>query len=94
METLKKVLTNPYFSAGVALIAISYASAVAPKLPQSFMKVLDNPIFKIIFLIIVALVAGYNPMVAIIVAIAFVVTLTYISEYKTTEAFLGKMVAD
>ena len=93
MDTIKSwinsfgafVRGNPYIMAILILVLISYASLVAPKLPLSAMKIFDNTIFKVIFFTIILLFARYSFTVSLIMALAFVISITALSRLKSLQ---------
>jgi len=86
MEEIKTFVTdvnkNKYVSSAIALFLILYAGLAAPKLPRKFAKIFENPIVKLIIFFLIAYTAKKDPNVAIIAAIALMVSLYTLSKYK------------
>nr|QBK88942.1 MAG: uncharacterized protein LCMiAC02_00350 [Mimivirus LCMiAC02] len=86
MEEIKTFVTdvnkNKYVSSAIALFLILYAGLAAPKLPRRFAKIFENPIVKLIIFFLIAYTAKKDPNVAIIAAIALMVSLYTLSKYK------------
>lgn len=88
LQPLNNFLRNEYVTAVVALFVVLYASNVAPRLPDVVMDLFNNPIFRVFVLFLVAYIANKNPAIALLVAIAFVVTLNVINRQEAEEGFL------
>jgi hypothetical protein len=76
----KNIISNNYVSTILIVLAILYGSIAAPKLPTSTVKVIKNPLFLLIALVIIAFMASKNGTVAIVVAIAICITLIGIND--------------
>ena len=85
---LNNFLRNEYVTAVVALFVVLYASNVAPRLPDFVTDLFNNPIFRVFILFLVAYVANKNPAIALLVSVAFVVTLNVINRQEAEEGFL------
>jgi len=84
---LSDILNDKYISTALTIMIGLYAVTLGPNLP-SFVKVLFSySIFKIIILFLVVVRANKNPAMAIIIAIAFVMTLDYLQKRETINAF-------
>jgi hypothetical protein len=63
-----------------------YASLAAPNLPSSVTKIFKNPLFKLGIMFLIAYMATKDTSVAIITAVALLVTLQTLSAHETTQA--------
>ena len=88
LQPLNNFLRNEYVTGVVALFVVLYASNVAPRLPDVVIDLFNNPIFRVFVLFLVAYVANKNPAVALLVSVAFVVTLNVINRQEAEEGFL------
>jgi hypothetical protein len=88
LQPLNNFLRNEYVTAVVALFVVLYASNVAPRLPDVVIDLFNNPIFRVFVLFLVAYIANKNPAVALLVSVAFVVTLNVINRQEAEEGFL------
>lgn len=88
LSPLNNFLRNEYVTGVVALFVVLYASNVAPRLPNVVIDLFNNPIFRVFVLFLVAYVANKNPAVALLVSVAFVVTLNVINRQEAEEGFL------
>ena len=82
---LEMVNNNKILSSVIGLFLILYAALAAPKLPKSVTLWFDNMWFKLGFMFLIAYMATKDPSVAIISAVALLVTLQTLSAQKTTE---------
>ena len=82
---LEIVNNNKILSSVIGLFLILYAALAAPKLPKSITRWFDNMWFKLGFMFLIAYTATKDPSVAIISAVALLVTLQTLSAQKTTE---------
>lgn len=81
------LMLNSYFSTIVIIFLTVYASFASPKLPNYVKKLFDNSIFKIIIISFIGYRANKDPQLSLIIAIAFIVTLNFLSEKETKESF-------
>lgn len=75
-------LDNPYVSAILSLALLIYAGVAAPRLPPSVTQYLDYSVVRFAIFFAVAYFARSNPTVALISAIAVLVTLQTLSAHK------------
>jgi hypothetical protein len=59
---------------------VLYGGLVAPKLGEFAKPIFDNVIFKIAFFFLMAYVANNDPTMAILMATAFVLSITYLKK--------------
>ena len=77
---------NKILSSVLSMLLVLYAAAAAPKLPTSVVKVFDNSLFKLGFMFMIAYLATKDPSVAIITAIALLVTIQTLSSREAAES--------
>ena len=87
MNTIDYILNDNKAQFFVVLILILYISVAKPKIPKSIQTLFDNSYFKIGFLGFIAYRANYEPLMAIFMAIAYVVTLNCFMLDKMIENF-------
>lgn len=85
-DGLEYVNDNKLFSSILGLFLVLYAALAAPKLPKSVTTWFDNVWFKLGFMFLIAYMATKDPSVAIISAVALLVTLQTLSAQKTADA--------
>jgi hypothetical protein len=85
--------SNRILSTILGLFLVLYAALAAPKLPKSISSWFDNVWFKLGFMFLIAYMATRDPSVAIISAIALLVTLQTLSAQKTAETVVKSVQA-
>lgn len=97
MESVKSIMqnlegglsyidNNKILSAVLGLFLALYAALAAPKLPKSVTLWFDNTWFKLGFMFLIAYMATKDASIAIISAVALLVTLQTLSAQRTTDA--------
>ena len=82
---------NEYVTAALTIFLIVYASYAAPKLPPYILKMFDNPLFKLLIFFLIVYTANKNPTVAIIAAVAFMVTIHALNKLKLDQMMMALM---
>ena len=80
---------NEYVTAALTIFLIVYASYAAPKLPPYILKLFDNPLFKLLIFFLIVYTAKKNPTVAIIAAVAFMVTIHALNKLKLDQMMMA-----
>lgn len=91
LSAIDNTLNNKTFSVVVSLILVLYAGLAAPALPNQVIQFFDTMLGKVLFLFLIGFVASRNVQVALMVAVAYVVTL-HIATQRSTENFINKNV--
>lgn len=82
-SALSVVRTNPYISGVLTLVLILYAGLAAPALPSQVAKLFDNSVVKMsILVLIVMLVRNQDFSTALLVALAFMLSVNTLSHYR------------
>ena len=71
-----KQVENPYVMGIIIVVIIVYLSLIAHKLPHAVTPWIEHPIFKIGLVLGLMLIHKFNPSIAILVAIVFVVIMS------------------
>jgi hypothetical protein len=79
------IKSNPYATAIIAIFTIAYAAIVAPKLPGPIAKLMDYTVVRIIILFLIAYMANSNPTAALMIAIAFLVSMNTLVNLERDE---------
>ena len=79
---MQDMYANPYVSAALMIFFIVYAGLLAPALPGKVAKLFDYSVFRILVLCAILIINRYNSAVALIVAIAFFLTLQALSKAR------------
>jgi len=88
-QTVVNVMQNKYVSGFITLFCILYISLARPALPDYIHSLFDNKLFRFLVLVMTAYIATMNLRVALIVTIAFIVTLNLLNEQKIAEGFIS-----
>tara|TARA_B100000963_G_scaffold340681_1_gene339592 strand:+ start:765 stop:1739 length:975 start_codon:yes stop_codon:yes gene_type:complete len=87
-EKVDTMLEDRTTSIVVSLVLALYAGLAAPKLPNSVVKFFDTMLGKVIFIFLIGFVASRNVQVALMIAVAYVVTL-HIANKRATEEYIN-----
>ena len=85
---------NKILSSVLGMLLVLYAAAAAPKLPKSVVKIFDNSLFKLGFMFMIAYLATKDPSVAIITAVALLVTIQTLASREAAEAVVKAVEAE
>lgn len=80
-------LDNKYVSTAITLSLALYAALLGPELPKIVRDLFSNIIFRIAVLFLVVVRGNKDPKMAIMIAVAFVLTLDYLYAMDAKEAF-------
>jgi len=84
-NSFEYLTNNKIISAMIGLFLALYAALAAPKLPKSITLWFDNFWFKLGFMFLIAYMSTKDAGIAIISAVALLVTLQTLSAHKTTD---------
>ena len=79
MDTLR--LNNEYVSTALIVFLVAYASMAAPRLPQSVANLFEKTWFRFLVFFAIAYLAKQNATVAVVAALAVLVTLQTVNRY-------------
>jgi len=82
--------SNHIISVISAIILILFISLIAPKLPKSLTKYLENPIFILIIFILIAYITSKDIIIGIIAIIALLICYQTLSAQKITDNVIHK----
>ena len=74
--------TNVYVSGVVTLFLVLYGALAAPALPPIAARMFENQLFKFMILALVLVVRNYNPTMAMLIAVGFVISMQTLSKYR------------
>merc|ERR1712166_66509 len=74
-QILDRGLANIYISTSIKLFLGLYAALAAPKLPKVLLELMNSVVVRVIWAAVIVVMATKDPSIAIITAIAFIVTL-------------------
>jgi hypothetical protein len=64
-----------------------YAALLGPELPQTIRNLFENTIFKMVILFLVVVRGNKNPQMALMIAVAYVLTLEYLQKQDVISGF-------
>jgi len=79
---LNRGLDNVYITTSIKVFLGLYAGFAAPKLPPSVIMILDNIVVRIVVAFTIVLVATRDPSIALMISIAFIITLQTANKYR------------
>lgn len=83
-DGLNKMRSSKILMAVLGMFLVLYSAKAAPKLPNYLLKVFDNPIFKIVFMFLIAYIASKDPSVALMTAIILFLTIQVLSYFESS----------
>tara|TARA_B100001093_G_scaffold365153_1_gene349910 strand:+ start:457 stop:1134 length:678 start_codon:yes stop_codon:yes gene_type:complete len=88
-KILNRGLDNVYINTALKVFIGLYAAFAAPKLPPSLVNLMDNVLVRIGFAFIIVFMAVRDPSIAIMVAVAFIITLQTANKYRLINTSLS-----
>ena len=86
-KSLNTLFDNKTFSTSMSLLLALYAGAAAPALPNNVIVFFDTVIGKLLITFLIAYLSSKNIQLALMLAVAFVVSLNIINTNKINEGF-------
>lgn len=87
LDSLNVIFENNKVKTVLSLLLALYAGAAAPALPNVVINFFDTILGKLLFTFLIAFVASKDLQIAIMIAVAFVVTLTIANNRKILEGY-------
>ncbi len=81
------IVNNKYVSTAITIGLGLYAALLGPNLPTFVKDLFKNTLFRILILFLVVVRGNKDPKMAIMIAVAFVLTLDYVYVRDAKEAF-------
>lgn len=88
-QTLNRLFANQYFTSALTLFLVLYAGMAAPNLPPSIARLFSNPLFRLLILFVILVLRNYSPVVSILVAIGFTLSLQVLNMYEMYDFVSG-----
>ena len=79
------IIEQPYVKAVLFIIIILYSSFARPQLPQFIINIFESPIFRLLIFALIIYRGNKDPIMSLLLAIAFVITMYLISDQKKTD---------
>lgn len=86
---LNRGLDNVYITTAIKVFLGLYAGFAAPKLPPSVLLLMDNIIFRVAVAFMIVLVATRDPSIALMISVAFIITLQTANKYRLINTSLS-----
>ena len=83
--TLETGISNKYVSTTLKVLLAFYAAFAAPHLPRSVASLLDHTVVRILIAVLIVYLATKDASLAILVALAFVLSLQTANKYKVID---------
>ena len=84
--------SKDYIAGFVIIIVSLYAARTAPPLPNVLIEFIDTMPGRLLFITLIAFVVSFDIRVAIIISVAFTLTLMYVQNEKVKESFMNRYV--
>ncbi|ARF10040.1 hypothetical protein Indivirus_9_17 [Indivirus ILV1] len=81
-------LSNEYVNIALALLLVVYSAYGVNTLPPYILRLFDMPLFKLLVFLLIVYLARKSPTIAIIAAVAVMVTLQVLTKMKIDDALL------
>jgi len=88
-DTVDYSVTNKYISVAIKILIALYAAFAAPQLPREVAFFFDHTVVRILVAVLIIYVATKDPSMAILIALAFVLTLQTANKYRLLETSKG-----
>ena len=88
-KILNKGLGNPYINTAIKVSIGLYAALAAPQLPPAIILLLDNTVVRVLWAFLIIFLALGDPGIALMIAVAFIVTLQLANKYKLINSSLS-----
>ena len=88
-KVLNRALDNVYIGTALKVFIGLYAAFAAPKLPPTLVNLMDNTLVRIAFAFVIVLTATRDPSLAIMIAVAFIITLQTANKYRLINTSLS-----
>ena len=86
---LNRALDNVYISTAIKIFIALYAGFAAPQLPKSLVDLMDNVFMRIGIAFVIVFFATRDPSIALLVSIAFIVTLQQSNKMRLYDTSLS-----
>ena len=93
-ESIQEVLNNKYISTVIVMFITLYAGLAAPKLPRYWSSMFDSQLFKLFVLFVIGYMATKNYSIAIISALAFLITMNTMQKHKINDQIVSILIVE
>ena len=88
-KTVESFLKNEYVSTILGLFLVMYGGLAAPKLPPQIAKMFENPLFRLVIMVLIAYMSTKNQSIALVAAVGLVITFQTLNRIKADEAIMS-----
>lgn len=88
-KLLEELLSNVYVNTSLKVFIGLYAALAAPRLPKMLQDLFNNMVFRVLVAFLIVLLATKDASLALMVALAFIITLYSISKSQLMETDLS-----
>ena len=81
-HTLSNCIHNKYVNNGLIVLCVLYISFAIDNMSSDVLKIFDNSLLRLLLLVLVAYVAHHSPVVGILLAICYVLTVQHLNNAK------------
>ena len=81
-HTLSNCIHNKYVNNGLIVLCVLYISFAIDNMSLDVLKIFDNSLLRLLLLVLVAYVAHQSPVVGILLAICYVLTVQHLNSAK------------
>lgn len=81
----KNIMQNPVISTIIKIVLIYYACIIAPKLNPVLLVLFDNPMFKIVILLLIFYIANVNFTISLLLIISVVISIYTVNNIKLND---------
>ena len=78
-----KILDNPITSGIIKIFLVVYAGAILPKMPNYIIKILQNPVMKLLVLFLISYVGMKDPVISLLIGIGFTLSMLTLNKIET-----------
>ena len=87
MKPMLKHLDNPFVMGTVSIFLVLYGALAKPELPEFLKNLMQNSIFRLMYVFLIAYTGDKNLIVSIVIAFTFMVLFGLLSEVEVQESF-------
>ena len=84
---LEPLFKNKRMAVIVTFFLVFYGGAAGPKLPSNIIKLFESPVFRVFILSLIVYKGNSDPMLSIMIAVGFTLTMDMINKQKLFERF-------
>ena len=87
---LNRALDNKYIKTAIMVFLGLYAAFAAPQLPKSLVGLMDHTLVRVAFAFVIVFMATRDPSIALLMAVAFILTLQTANKFRLYNTSLSK----